>query len=238
MDGNGRWAQSRGMKRIEGHREGAEAVDAVTKTCRRLGLDYLTLYAFSEENWQRPKTEVEGLMRLLNRFLKTKLDYMIENGVQLRAMGDLDKLPAGSRKLLEDTMSKTNGCRDLVLTLALSYGARQEIVSACRQMAKKVEEGIFAAEDINEDVFAAHLYTPETPDPDLLIRTGGEHRVSNFLLWQIAYTELYITPTFWPDFREDELHAALLDYQGRQRRFGRTGDQVVKAGRKKSGAGR
>ena len=232
MDGNGRWAQARGMRRLEGHRKGAETVRLVTRTCRKIGIRYLTLYAFSHENWERPKLEIEGLMRLLNRFLAGELKEMLDNGIRLNAIGDLNRLPGASVRLLRETIAKTEGNSDMVLTLALSYGGRQDVLNACRQIAELVRAGEIKAEDVDESVLGRHLYTNGLPDPDLLIRTGGEHRVSNFMLWQIAYTELYITETFWPDFDERELKSALLDYAGRQRRFGRTGEQVDSAERK------
>ncbi|MEW5721655.1 MAG: isoprenyl transferase [Thermodesulfobacteriota bacterium] len=227
MDGNGRWAQARGRKRIDGHREGAESVRAITRACRRLGLGYLTLYAFSSENWQRPRPEVEALMRLLSQYLKRELNEMLENGIRLNAIGEVDRLPRFLNKLLRETMARTAGNRDMVLTLALSYGGRAEILRACRRVAEESLAGRLEPGEVDEKAFARFLYSPDLPDPDLLIRTGGESRVSNFLLWQIAYTELYVTGVMWPDFREEQLYAALRDYQGRQRRYGMTGEQVA-----------
>ncbi len=227
MDGNGRWAQARGKKRLDGHRAGADSGRNIIKSCRRLGIKYLTVYTFSEENWQRPQAEVSGLMRLLNRHLQTELEELHQNGVRINAVGALSRLPKPTRKFLEKSMEKTKNNKDLVATMALSYGGRQEIVDACRHIASECRAGRIEPEDVDEAFFQRHLYDPDLPDPDLLIRTGGDSRVSNFLLWQIAYTELYVTNTYWPDFREAEFHAALADFQQRQRRFGKTGDQVI-----------
>ena len=227
MDGNGRWAQARGMKRLEGHRAGAEAGRAVIRTTRKLGIKYLTLYTFSEENWQRPYDEVSGLMRLLNRHLEKEIDELDENGVRLQAIGDTGRLPKTTQKFLSKAMAQTAGNQDLVLSLALSYGGRQEIVKACRDAAAACLDGRMNPDDIDEEVFGRYLYTKDIPDPDLLIRTGGEQRLSNFLLWQIAYTEMVVVPTHWPDFREEEYTRAIFEYQQRQRRFGKTGDQVT-----------
>jgi undecaprenyl diphosphate synthase len=200
MDGNGRWAKARGMNRLEGHKAGAESVRTITRTARRLGIKYLTLYTFSFENWQRPKLEVEGLMRLLARYLEGEVDEMMENGVRLNAIGDLDRLPKSTRKLLDKTMARTAGNSDMVMSLALSYGGRVEIVNACRRLAEECKAGKLALEDIDETAFARCLYTKDIPDPDLLIRTGGESRISNFLLWQIAYAEIYMTKKYWAGF--------------------------------------
>ncbi len=226
MDGNGRWAQARGLHRLEGHKAGAESVRTITRAARRLGVKFLTLYTFSFENWQRPKLEVEGLMRLLARYLEGEVDEMLENGIRLNAIGDLDRLPKTTRKLLDRAMARTADNSEMVMSLALSYGGRVEILDACRRLAAECKAGTLAPEDIDETAFARRLYTKDIPDPDLLIRTGGECRISNFLLWQIAYTEIYMTAKYWPDFDEAELLAAMIDYQGRQRRFGRTGEQV------------
>ena len=226
MDGNGRWAQARGRKRLDGHRAGADSVRAVTEASRELGLDYLTLYAFSEENWQRPRTEVDGLMTLLARYIKKELRELLDNGIRFNVIGDVDRLPRSNRKLIDQAMAETASNRDMVFSVALSYGGRQEILRACRRFALDCQNGLAEPNGLTEEAFGARLYTAGLPDPDLLIRTGGEQRVSNFLLWQIAYAELYLTETYWPDFREPELRAALIDFQRRQRRFGRTGAQV------------
>lgn len=220
MDGNGRWAKKRMMNRVKGHEEGTESVRSIVRTSRKLGIRYLTLYAFSEENWKRSRLEIAALMEILKRFLKSELPEMLDNGIRLNAIGTIDKLPSDAKKVLFETIEKTSAGNDMVLTLALSYGARQEIVSAVKEIAHKVKSGLLDIEDINDDIISNSLYTTGIPDPDLLIRTSGEYRISNFLLWQIAYTEIYVTPTLWPDFRETEYINALLDYQNRERRFG------------------
>lgn len=225
MDGNGRWARKRTMNRIRGHEEGAESVRVIVRTNRELGIPWLTLYAFSEENWVRPRYEIEALMHLLKRFLKSETDEMLQNGIALRAIGRLHKLPKDVRTLLEATMERTAAGKDMVLTLALSYGGRQEIFDALRHIAKRIESGEIGSEQLTEGIFREGLYTAGMPDPDLLIRTSGESRVSNFLLWQIAYTEIYLTPVQWPDFRKEQYLDALEDYQRRERRFGATGEQ-------------
>lgn len=227
MDGNGRWAQARGMKRLDGHRAGAETVRDITRACRKLGIEYLTLYAFSTENWQRPRLEVEGLMLLLRNYLQNELDEMLKNGIRLRTLGDTGRLPRAVKSLLTETIAKTADNSEMVLSLALSYGGRSEIVNACRDLAGECIKGNLKPEDIDEEAFSRRLFTADMPDPDLLVRTGGDKRISNFLLWQIAYAELYITNKAWPDFKEDELKKALLDYQNRQRRFGKTGEQIL-----------
>jgi undecaprenyl diphosphate synthase len=220
MDGNGRWAKKRMMNRVRGHEEGTESVRSIVRTSRKLGIRYLTLYAFSEENWKRSRLEIVALMEILKRFLKSELPEMLGNGIRLRAIGNIDKLPDDAKKVLFDTIEKTSAGNDMVLTLALSYGARQEIQNAVKEIALKVKSGELDIEDINDDIISSSLYTNGMPDPDLLIRTSGEYRISNFLLWQIAYTEIYVTPTLWPDFREKEYLAALLDFENRERRFG------------------
>ncbi|NLD38825.1 MAG: isoprenyl transferase [Desulfatiglans sp.] len=220
MDGNGRWAKKRMMNRVKGHEEGTESVRTIVRTSRKLGIRYLTLYAFSEENWKRSRLEIAALMEILKRFLKSELSEMLDNGIRLNAIGDIDKLPPDARKVLYETIEKTSANNDMVLTLALSYGARQEIVNAVKEIAARVKSGKLDIEDINDDMIGNSLYTAGIPDPDLLIRTSGEYRISNFLLWQVAYTEIYVTPTLWPDFREKEYLTALLDYEKRERRFG------------------
>lgn len=220
MDGNGRWAKQRGLQRVRGHQQGAEAVRRIVRASRKMGIQWLTLYAFSEENWQRPKREIQALMRLLGRFLKGELDEMLANGIRLRAIGRIHKLPADTRRLLEETIRKTAVNDRMVLTLALSYGGRQEITDAVGRLARQAAEGLLDPARISQAHIAAHLYAADMPDPDLLIRTSGELRISNFLLWQIAYTELYITPTLWPDFGEEEFRGAIAEFQQRERRFG------------------
>lgn len=225
MDGNGRWAQRRGLSRNEGHKRGKDAVRAVVETSREIGLKYLTLYSFSSENWQRPVSEVRALMSLLHRYLRTELQRMMKKNIRLLAVGNLDRLPLVVRKAMEKAISTTRHNDGLTVVLAISYGAREEIVAAARSLAVAVRQNRLDPEEIDEQCFARHLWTRDIPDPDLLIRTGKELRLSNFLLWQLAYTELYITDTLWPDFGREEFLRALVDYQGRERRFGRTTDQ-------------
>ena len=221
MDGNGRWAKKRLLNRVKGHEKGSDTVRKVVRTCRELGIRYLTLYAFSTENWQRPKSEVEALMTLLKRFLKSEKSEMLENDIRLRVIGQVDRLPADVRIAVEETMAATRGNRGMDLILALSYGGRTEIVDMVRAVADKVSQGRIDPKAINAETIADHLYTREIPDPDILIRTSGEMRISNFLLWQIAYAEIFITPTLWPDFSKDELLQILKDFQGRERRYGK-----------------
>ncbi|MCF8032186.1 MAG: isoprenyl transferase [Desulfarculaceae bacterium] len=230
MDGNGRWAKSKGWRRVRGHEEGAESVRVIVRSCRKLGIDALTLYAFSEENWARPKAEVEALMRLLGRFLKKERQEMLDQGIRLNAIGSIERLPKSTRKLLDQTMADTSQGKDMVLTLALSYGGRQELTQAARRLAADAAAGKLDPESIGEDALAARLYTAGLPEVDLMIRTSGELRVSNFLLWQIAYAEFYFTDTFFPDFREAELARAFQAYADRERRFGQTGDQLGVSG--------
>ncbi|WP_449244705.1 isoprenyl transferase [Desulfobacca acetoxidans] len=225
MDGNGRWAQKRGFSRVRGHQEGAESVREIVRISRNLGLGYLTLYAFSEENWQRPPKEVQALMHLLTHYLQRELAELRAQNIAFRAIGDLSQLPSKVRSLL-DAAAESTIHPAMTLTLALSYGARSEIVQAARRLSEQVRRGEMQPADINGEVFARSLYTGDMPDPDLLIRTSGEYRISNFLLWQLAYTELYFTETLWPDFREEEFLQALLDYQQRLRRFGLTQEQI------------
>jgi undecaprenyl diphosphate synthase len=226
MDGNGRWAQARGRSRIEGHREGLESVRTIVRAAGDLGVEVLTLYAFSLENWNRPQAEVTELMRLLDHYMEVELDEVMRNDIEVRVIGRLERVPPGVRGRLEDAIRQTRGNRAMKLVFALSYGGRAEIVDAARELAREAVRGELDPERLDERTFAAHLYDPELPDPDLLIRTGAESRVSNFLLWQIAYSEIYTTDTMWPDFREKHLRDALIDYQRRERRFGLTGDQV------------
>ncbi|MBW1720757.1 MAG: isoprenyl transferase [Deltaproteobacteria bacterium] len=231
MDGNGRWARQRAMNRVRGHEVGAESVRVIVRTSRELGIRWLTLYAFSEENWVRPKYEIRALMGLLKRFLKSELQEMLENGIRLNTIGRIGKLPADVQETLRETKELTSGNSDMVLTLALSYGSRQEIFDAFQKLAARIEAGELSAKAITEGMISDALYTAGMPDPDLLIRTSGEFRLSNFLLWQMAYTEIYITPTYWPDFRREEYLKALEEFQKRERRFGATGDQVAEGGK-------
>ncbi len=221
MDGNGRWAKQRGLPRIEGHRAGAESVRAIVRACGELGIQYLTLYAFSSENWRRPKTEVTALMHLLEFYLQREVSELDKNNVRLMAIGRLHELPDSARRQLQKSIEALRDNSGLTLVLALSYGGRAEIVDAVRSIARDVKAGALDIADINEETISKRLYTRDIPDPDLLIRTSGELRVSNFLLWQISYAEIYVTETLWPDFRKPELQKALEDYSRRQRRFGR-----------------
>jgi undecaprenyl diphosphate synthase len=221
MDGNGRWAERRGKPRIAGHQAGMKAVREVIETTADLGIPYLTLYAFSQENWKRPRTEIEALMGLLKHYIRTERKHLIEKGIRVRAIGDIERLAHGSRVELDELITDTAANERLTVTLALSYGGRSEIVEAVRRIARQVRAGELDPEAIDEEVFADRLYTADLPDPDLLIRTSGELRISNFLLWQIAYTELYVTEVLWPDFDRDAFLDAVAAYQGRERRFGR-----------------
>jgi len=223
MDGNGRWAENKALHRVRGHQKGADSVRKIVTLSRNLGIEWLTLYAFSEENWKRPKHEVNALMKLLKRFLKGELKEMQENGIRLNTIGNTEKLPANTREVLLETIRQTSHNTNMVLTLALSYGGRQEILNAVQKIAHKVQKGEIKPTDITEERFSNSLYTRGMPDPDLLIRTSGEYRISNFLLWQISYSEIYITPTLWPDFGEQEFLKALTEYQRRDRRFGAIG---------------
>jgi len=222
MDGNGRWARKRHWNRIRGHREGIESVRAVVRAARSAGVRYLTLYAFSSENWGRPSGEVRALMGMLRRFLRSEVPELKSQGVRVRAIGDLASLPAKSLEAVRWAETATEGCETLDLVLALSYGGRAEILAAVRSL---LAAGV-RPEAVDEEIFRRYLYCPELPDPDLLIRTSGELRVSNFLLWQMAYAEMYVTDILWPDFREEAFRAALQDYARRERRFGLTADQV------------
>ena len=225
MDGNGRWAKKKTMNRIRGHEEGAGSVRNIVKASREIGIHWLTLYAFSEENWKRPKYEVEALMKLLSRFLKGELDEMLNNGIRFQTIGRIDKLPKYVQKRVQKTVEKTSRNKNMVLTLALSYGSRQEVSDAIQKIAKRIESGDLTSEMITEQIVSDSLYTGGMPDPDLLIRTSAEYRLSNFLLWQMAYTEFYFTPTLWPDFRKEEYLKAIEEYQKRERRYGATGEK-------------
>jgi undecaprenyl diphosphate synthase len=220
MDGNGRWAKERGLPRTEGHRRGAESVRAMTEACRELGVQYLTLYAFSSENWKRPKREVDALMKLLELYLKREVKEMMKNNIKLQAIGRLHDLPESCQRELHRAIETTANNTELTLILALSYGGREEIVDGVKSLIESIEKGHLDKAMINNEVFSKHLYTRYYPDPDLLIRTSGELRLSNFLLWQLSYTEFYITDKLWPDFRKPELEEAIASYSKRQRRFG------------------
>ena len=229
MDGNGRWAQQRKMSRVAGHRAGIKAVRDIVEISVEINLQVLTLYAFSIQNWERPKREVNTLMGLLVKYLKKEIPEMMEQNIRLMAIGDLNGLPPNVRDMLAFARGKTGPNTGLILNLALNYGGQTEICQAVKQIAKKVEAGEIRVDEIDEGLFSRHLYTADIPEPDLLIRTSGEMRISNFLLWQLAYSEFWITQTLWPDFRRGEFLQALLDYQKRERRFGR----VTSAFRKK-----
>lgn len=226
MDGNGRWAKKKGAMRIFGHRNAVQAVRDVTEGCGEIGIKYLTLYAFSTENWGRPKEEVEGLMELLVNTLKQEIKTLMENQVKLITIGDTSNLPEDCQKNLEWAVATTRNNSGLTLILALSYSGRWEITRAVKAIAEEVKSGKLNDRDINEEMISQHLQTAGIPDPELLIRTSGEMRISNFLLWQIAYSELYITPTLWPDFRKEHLYEAIWSYQQRERRFGKTSEQL------------
>ncbi|MEA1935639.1 MAG: isoprenyl transferase [Thermodesulfobacteriota bacterium] len=227
MDGNGRWAEINSVSRIDGHRRGADSVRAIVRTCREIGIKYLTLYAFSVENWLRPAREVRALMNLLETFLRSELQEMLDNDVKLMTIGNTEMLPGMVKKVLQETIEKTSDNKGMILNLALSYGGRDEIVEAVKKILKDSEAGNIAYVDISKEIFSGYLYTSGVPDPDLLVRTGEEYRLSNFLLWQMAYTEFYFTDVLWPDFRRENLIEAIADYQKRERRFGRTSDQLL-----------
>ncbi|CAI8261082.1 MAG: Ditrans,polycis-undecaprenyl-diphosphate synthase ((2E,6E)-farnesyl-diphosphate specific) [Flavobacteriaceae bacterium] len=226
MDGNGRWASTKGKNRLFGHKNGVQAVRAVVEESVRLGIKHLTLYAFSSENWQRPKEEIGTLMRLLVQSLRSEFEKLLDNNIKLQAVGEIDELPQSVQDELFHVINKTANNSNMTLTLALSYGARQEITSAVKKLGELVKNNLISPDDIDDSTINKHLCTHKLPDVDLLIRTSGEQRVSNFLLWQIAYAELYFTNVFWPDFREQNLQEALLEYQKRERRFGKTSAQI------------
>lgn len=228
MDGNGRWAQSKKKPRLFGHKAGAGSVQEIVEVSRKIGLRYLTLYAFSSENWRRPEKEVSGLMSILKHYLESELPKMQKNGIRLVSIGDQSKLPAGVRKSLQSVIKATENNTKLTLNLALSYGGRNEIVRAVQKISQKCVDGDLDVQAICDDDISDNLDTYGMPDPDLLIRTGGEARLSNFLLWQLSYAEIYFTSTMWPDFKEQVFFQAILDFQQRQRRYGQTGEQVIK----------
>jgi undecaprenyl diphosphate synthase len=226
MDGNGRWAKKRGLLRVFGHEKGAKAVRETIEAAGKIGITYLTLYAFSTENWNRPKVEVDKLMNLLVSSLKKEFKTLNENNIKLNAIGNLEELPSKAYKELTEVIEKTKNNDKLVLTLALSYGSRDEIVKTVKKIAEKVKNNIISLESIDDSIINEHLYTQNLPDVDLLIRTSGEQRISNFLLWQIAYAELYFTDVLWPDFNKEDLYKAIINYQNRERRFGKTSEQL------------
>jgi len=226
MDGNGRWAKQKGLMRALGHENGTKSVKTTIETCAKLGVEFLTLYAFSTENWNRPKLEVETLMKLLVNSLKKELQTLKDNNIKLHAIGNLEKLPKSAYTELLDVIEATKQNTRMTLTLALSYGSREEIVMAVKNISDKVKNNIISIDAIDDSIINEHLYTQNLPEVDLLIRTSGEHRISNFLLWQIAYAELYFTNVLWPDFKEQHLYEAIISYQKRERRFGKTSEQI------------
>jgi undecaprenyl diphosphate synthase len=226
MDGNGRWAKQKGLLRTLGHENGTKSVKTTVETCAKLGIENLTLYAFSTENWNRPKLEVDTLMKLLVRSLKNELKTLQDNNIRLNSIGNLSKLPAPIRKELQEVIDKTKTNSRMTLTLALSYGSREELINVVKNISNKVKNNIISIDTIDESIINQHLYTHNLPDVDLLIRTSGEHRISNFLLWQIAYSELFFTEVLWPDFTEENLYEAIISYQKRERRFGKTSEQI------------
>lgn len=226
MDGNGRWAKQQGFLRAFGHENGTKSVKETIKTCAKIGIEFLTLYAFSTENWNRPKLEVDALMKILINSLRKELTTLQENNIKLNAIGNLEKLPKSAQKELMDVIEKTKNNTRLTLTLALSYGSREELVNAIKIISNKVKNNIISIDSLDDSIINEHLYTQNLPDVDLLIRTSGEHRISNFLLWQIAYAELYFTDVLWPDFKEQDLYEAIISYQKRERRFGKTSEQI------------
>lgn len=227
MDGNGRWAKQRGQNRIFGHRNGVQAVRDTAEACAELGVKHLTVYAFSSENWNRPQMEVSALMTLLLKTLNSELKTLLKNDIRLGAVGDIDSLPKSVAKQLQDAIDKTAHCKRMELILALSYSGKNEITQAARKLAQEVKKGTLQPEEITEELIAKNLYTAGRPDPELMIRTSGEKRISNFLLWQLAYAEFYFTEIFWPEFSKEELYKAILEYQNRERRFGKTSEQLT-----------
>lgn len=228
MDGNGRWAKERMLRRIVGHQKGVETVRSIVEECSRLGIRYLTLFAFSSENWLRPKTEVRALMALLKRYIKMEISRMMQNNIRFNVIGNRGDLPPDVNRVVDSAIAGTAANTGMTLTLALSYGGRQEIINAAKLLAEEMSSGKISPDSVDDAVFDRYLYSAGMPDPDLLIRTSGEMRISNFLLWQLAYTELYFTEVNWPDFNLSELHKSLRDFQARERRFGRTSDQLSK----------
>ncbi len=227
MDGNGRWARLKNRPRAHGHREGINSVREIVQVCGEIGISHLTLYTFSSENWSRPKSEVSAIMKLLLSTIKKEINNLHKNNVKLSTIGNINDLPNDTRKNITDGIAKTQNNSGLNLILALSYGSRQELIRAFKRIGKKIQSSEIAPDDINENLIGKELYSKDIPDPDLLIRTGGEFRLSNFLLWQVAYSELLITDTHWPDFREEALLNGIYDYQNRQRRFGQTAEQIT-----------
>jgi undecaprenyl diphosphate synthase len=233
MDGNGRWAKKQGKDRIEGHKSGVESVRNAVKASIECGVKFLTLYAFSTENWKRPKEEVDALMELLVFAIEKEIPELMKNNIRLNAIGNISSLPDKSRQSLYQSIETTKNNTQLTLTLALSYSSKWEITNACKQIAQKVKQGLLNPEDIDESTIQNHLNTANLPDPELIIRTSGEYRISNFLLWQAAYAEFYFTPVYWPEFTKEEFYKAILDFQKRERRFGKTSEQILSETSKK-----
>ena len=229
MDGNGRWAKKKLLPRIQGHWEGVKTVDRIVSLCRKLDIEALTLYSFSDENWNRPSVEINTLMKILDHYLNKELERMKNENIRFHTIGQVEELPLEIQKLLAHAKNYTSDCEGMTLTLALSYGGRQEILKSVQQIANKVRTGELRVEDIDYSVFESFLQTNSLPEPDLLIRTSGEMRISNFLLYQIAYTELHYTKVLWPEFKEEDLLRAIIDFQKRERRFGMTQEQIIKA---------
>jgi len=227
MDGNGRWAKKKGKPRVFGHKNGVQSVREVSEACAELGVKYLTLYAFSTENWSRPALEVNALMTLLVETVRKEVKTLMDNDIRLSAIGDIENLPSKTQKALLEGIDTTKNNKRMTLVLALNYSARWEIRKAIQDLTEKVKDGDMISKDITDDIISQHMATANIPDPELLIRTSGEQRISNFLLWQIAYAELYFTDIFWPEFRKENLYEAILDFQNRERRFGKTSEQIV-----------
>ena len=230
MDGNGRWAKKRNLERIVGHQKGIESAREIVKFCREAGINVLTLYVFSIENWRRPKKEVQALMNLLKKYILKESKELLKNDICLKVIGNIEDMPPSVVRILHETVEATKTCRGMIVNLALSYGGRDEIIRAIKKIVKEVKQGSLKENDITEGTFADYLFTKDLPDPDLLIRTSGEMRLSNFLLWQMAYTEIYVTEILWPDFKREDMIRALIDYQNRERRFGRISEQLTTIG--------
>ncbi len=226
MDGNGRWAKKKGKKRIFGHKKGVKAVRKLVEEASKLKVPFLTLYAFSTENWDRPENEISTLMNLIVMSLDKELNTIIKNKIQLRTIGDIDKLPPEVKNKLFETIEKTKKNKKLILTIALNYGGKEELTNAIKRISHKVKKNVILPDQVNESIINDHLYTQNLPDVDLLIRTSGEQRISNFLLWKISYAELYFTDVLWPEFNKKDLHQAIINYQNRERRFGKTSEQI------------
>jgi undecaprenyl diphosphate synthase len=230
MDGNGRWAKKRNIERIVGHQKGIESAREIVKFCREAEIKVLTLYAFSIENWRRPKKEVQALMNLLKKYILKESKELLKNNIRLKVIGNIEDMPPSVARILNETVEKTKTCSGMIVNLALSYGGRDEIIRAIKKMVKEVKQGSLKEDDITEEIFSNYLFTKDLPDPDLLIRTSGEMRLSNFLLWQMAYTEIYVTEILWPDFKREDMVRALINYQSRERRFGRISEQLTTIG--------